>query len=614
MKKISLLIIMSALFVTSVSARQDEDGSYPIRVEKSIMIPMRDGVVLSTDLYLPEGVEGKLPTILLRTPYNKSTKFTIDSHMSKLVDHGYAVAIQDMRGRYESAGRYRVGMDNRNDGYDTVSWLSAQPWSNKKIGTAGCSYAGDVQVVLAAAQHPNHVAAVPMAATTGYFAEGRPWLAFDGGAFELAQTAGWFIGAGSQVFYGPPSWVDRQEWFRSDAAALYEQAPKTDFAKYASQIATLPLVDLLKRSSAPPTEYQNFVTNKPNEEYFKSREWLTESDTIDVPSLFVDSWYDYGVAEALDLFNIFQKNAASANSRKNQFIIVAPSTHCAYGEASEQTIVGERDLGDARLDYLDIRLRWYDYWLKGIDNGITDMPKVQYYLMGKNEWRSANQWPLPDTQYQKFYLSSNGQANTRNGDGKLLVQLPTDEFVDSFTYDPASPVPSLGGQACCTGSDTGAGGYDQSEIEMRDDVLVYTSNVLEEGVEVTGRLEVVLNVSSSAMDTDFTAKLVDVYPDGRAFNIQEGAMRMRYRDGYDKSLTMQLDEIYQVRLDLHATSNYFGPGHRIRLEVSSSNFPRWDRNLNTGGNNFDEMIWKKAHNKVHHSKDLPSYMLLPIIK
>jgi putative CocE/NonD family hydrolase len=250
-----------------------------------------------------------------------------------------------------------------------------------------------------------------------------------------------------------------------------------------------------------------------------------------------------------------------------------------------------------------------------VDNGITDMPKVQYFLMGKNEWRSSDVWPLAGTKYKKFYLHSSGRANSRYGDGVISDTGPDSEQpADTFIYDPATPVPSLGGQACCTGLDSGAGAYDQSEIEMRHDVLVYTSDVLEEGLNVTGPLEVVLYVSSSARDTDFMAKLVDVYPDGRAFNVQEGALRMRYREGFSKDLRMNEGEVYEARLDLHATANYFGPGHRVRLEVSSSSFPRFDRNLNTGGNNYDESEWVIAENAVHHSPAYPSHLLLPVIE
>ena len=278
------------------------------------------------------------------------------------------------------------------------------------------------------------------------------------------------------------------------------------------------------------------------------------------------------------------------------------------------TRAGARDVGDWQLDFNDMYLRWYQHWLDGADNGITDMPRVQYYLMGLNEWRSADSWPVEGTVYRNFYLNGNGRANSRFGDGTLSYAPPSESAADSFVYDPATPVPTRGGNVCCTGMETGAGGYDQSTVEMRNDVLVYTSAPLDEGIEVSGFLEVVLYVSSDAKDTDFTAKLVDVYPDGRAFNLQEGAIRMRYREGMRRKVWMEEGEVYEVHLDLHATSNFFGKGRRVRLEVSSSNFPRWSRNLNTGGNNYDESEGIPAHNTVHHSPEYPSHVILPVVE
>ncbi len=602
-------VLTVSMTLLSVAAAED----YAVRTLKSNMVPMRDGTLLSTDLYLPEGATDKLPVILVRTVYGKNPVFEETPVLQTLVKRGYVIAVQDIRGRYESEGRYVVARNRREDGYDTVDWLIAQDWSNQKVGTAGCSYLGETQVVLAAAKHPAHLTAIPMSPASGYYAPGRAWSSFDGGVFELAQTAGWFAGSGTQVFYGPPAWVDRQEWFQSPQAKLFSQPPKIDFAAYLPLLNTLPTFDILQRAKLPPTEYEKFATSFPDDDYFRNMDYIQQPDTVDVPMLFMDSWYDYGAAETLAMFNQFQEKGLSERTRNNQFIIIGPSTHCGYPYATEQTFVGERDLGDARLDFWGIQLKWYDYWLKGIDNGITDMPKIQYYLMGKNQWRSADQWPLANTTYRKLYLDSGGRANSRQGDGVLSFNPPQNKATDEFVYDPATPVPSLGGHTCCTGTDTEAGGYDQSDIEMRNDVLVYTSDVLEEGIEVTGSLEVVLQVSSSAIDTDFTAKLVDVYPDGRAFNVQEGAIRMRHREGLAKKVLMTPGEIYEVHLDLHASSNFYGKGHRIRLEVSSSNFPRWQRNLNTGGNNFDETEWQIATNRVYHSEENLSYVVLPVI-
>jgi putative CocE/NonD family hydrolase len=276
--------------------------------------------------------------------------------------------------------------------------------------------------------------------------------------------------------------------------------------------------------------------------------------------------------------------------------------------ASAPTVVGARDLGDARKDFWTIYLDWYAYWLKGDTSVIAKMPHVQYYLMGRNEWKSAEAWPIPGTQFRRYYLHSGGAANSRYGDGLLTTEIPNaTEPTDRYVYDPASPVPTG------TGPGLPEGFFDQSSVEMRHDVLVYTSAPLTEPIEVTGPITARLFVSSSAKDTDFTAKLVDVYPDGRAFNLQDGILRARYREGFTKKVWMSPGSVYSLDISLDATSNYFPAGHRIRLEVSSSNFPRFDRNLNTGGNNFDEIEWSIARNTIHHSKDASSYLLLPIV-
>ncbi|MEC8822183.1 MAG: CocE/NonD family hydrolase, partial [Pseudomonadota bacterium] len=321
----------------------------------------------------------------------------------------------------------------------------------------------------------------------------------------------------------------------------------------------------------------------------------------------------YGPAETIEMFKTFQRNAQSEQARNNQFLIIGPGTHCDYTESTDDAIVGARNLGDASLNYSALQLQWYDYWLKGKENAITEMPHIQYYVMGKNQWRNSEVWPLASTNYQKWYLAGKGKAQSRTGDGLLSLNLPENDTRDSYVYDPADPVPSLGGHTCCTGSDTEAGGYDQSEIELRQDVLVYTSPELIHGFEVTGELKAVLYVSSSAVDTDFTVKLVDVYPTGKAYNIQEGAIRMRYRNSLSDSQLIEPGKIYQVEVALNVTSNYFAAGHKLRVEISSSNFPRWERNLNTGGNNYDETNWKTAQNTIYHSAIYPSHLVLPVI-
>ena len=611
-----IIISALAIFCSILAFAQQSDTTYGVDIEKSVQIEMRDGTHLSVDLYRPSGKTDKQSTILVRTPYSKNFSGAVnDPYQRSLVHKGYTLAIADMRGRFESEGLYKPAVNERNDSYDLVSWITEQSWSDNKVATMGCSYLGDAQVILAATRHPSHVAAIPMASATGYLAEGRPWQAYDGGVFELAQTAGWFSGSGSEVVYGPPAWIDRQEWFQSEASKGFVQTQTRNQIDYYDYVSSLPIVDILKKSGAPPTDYVNFVSNNPNGEYFRNLDWAKPDDRFNTPMLMVDSWYDYGVAESLELWQLAQDNAVSDTARDNQFLVIAPTTHCAYTrmDGSELWSAGDRDMGSVGFDFLDMQTRWYDRWLSGEENGITDMPKIQYFLMGKNEWKGTDVWPVANTEFRKFYLSSDGNANSRFGDGRISLTAPNVARSDHYVYDPATPVPSIGGQACCTGLETGAGAFDQSATEMRQDVLVYTSDTLKEGIEVTGSLEVVLYVSSDAKDTDFMAKLVDVYPDGTAFNVQEGALRMRYREGFENKVWMETGEVYEARLNLHATSNYFGPGHKIRLEVSSSSFPRFDRNLNTGGNNYDESEWVLAKNALHHSADHPSHVILPVV-
>jgi len=296
--------------------------------------------------------------------------------------------------------------------------------------------------------------------------------------------------------------------------------------------------------------------------------------------------------------------------------VIAPTLHCAYKRATENTIVGELSMGDARLNYDELTYAWFDHFLKGENNGILEkMPRVRYYTMGINKWQSSDTWPPRGAQPMSFYLSSGGKANTMNGDGTLTAAAPSTDTPDRFEYDPMNPVPSLGGNVCCTGNAISAGAFDQRKNETRPDILVYTTEPLKDGVEVSGPIEVTLYVSSDAKDTDFTVKLIDVYPDGRAFNLDETIQRMRYRDGYDKpNVWMQSGKVYKVTLQPMTTSNYFAPGHRIRIEVSSSNFPRFDRNLNTGGRNYDESKGVVARNAVHHSRQYPSEIKLTVVR
>ncbi|MFC2164134.1 CocE/NonD family hydrolase [Acidobacteriota bacterium] len=606
-------------FVLIGALNGESKPKYEVRVEKSIMVAMRDGVKLSTDLYFPVGVSKKLPVILIRLPYDKDKYYqrTWGTEAYDFAALGYIVAVQDARGKFESEGVFRVQAEQEaEDGYDAVTWAATQPWSDGNVGTYGCSYLGECQIQQAKLRNPHLKAMIPKAAGGAIGTAGNKYSFFGffcGGVFELSPALGWFFDSGSKVYFRPPPGITRETFLQIDK--FFNPAPVLPDMDYQAIWRSLPVIDMMKKAGAPPTDFEEYASHEPGDPWWDQYAYIKDTDTFDVPALHVDSWYNGCIDETLYLFNLFQRNAVSERCRDNQFVIVSPTSHCRSERATEQTIVGERTVGDARLDYWGIYVKWFDYWLKGIDNRITNMPKVQIYIMGENKWRSENEWPLARTQYTKYYLHSDGYANSRFGTGTLGTKLPSSEPADRYVYDPKTPVPSAGGPICCTGTaDAPPGAFDQAEVEIRHDVLVYNTPLLQEGIEVTGQLEVVLYVSSSARDTDFTAKLVDVYPDGTAYNIQDGIIRARYREGFRNKVWMRPGEVYEVKINLFATSNYFGPGHRIRLEVSSSNFPRFVRNLNTGGNNFDETEWDVAKNSIHHSKKYPSHIILPIIK
>jgi len=589
-----------------------------IRLEKRVLIPMRDGVRLSTDIYSPIGVDKPLPVIMIRLPYNKNRYLGLgkpgsDAHY--FAGHGYHVVVQDMRGRFESEGAYVVLGNDRNDGYDTIEWISKQSWSTGKVGTYGCSYLGENQIVLAAAQHPNHKTAIPQAAAGGYKGTGRQFITSDGGVNELASGLGWFWRSGVKYHLSRPASMTDKEFRNS--AQWFEPWPHVPTIDFNEAFWHLPVVDIVRHYNGAESHYEDFYSHGPADSYWDEADYADDNDEFSIPALHVNSWYDTGVAETMILFNLFSKRATTNEARDNQFAIISPTAHCASERLGnwENAVLGSLPVGDISKDYFRVYLDWFDHFLKGIDNGVTDMPKIQYYAMGANEWRTAEVWPLESTEFRNYYLRSSGNANTSKGDGVLSTVSPEgDENIDAFVYDPGNPVPTIGGAICCISKDAApAGSFDQSEVEKRQDVLVYSTQPLEEDISVVGPISVTLFVSSSAKDTDFTAKLVDVHSDGTAYNIQDGILRARYREGFDKTVFMEPDGVYRIEIALHATGNVFLKGHRIRLQISSSSFPLFVRNLNTGGNNYDESEWVSARNVIHHTQEFPSRLVLPVV-
>jgi hypothetical protein len=599
-------------------------------VERKLMIPMRDGKRMAADLYRPKDTSKKYPTVFVRTPYNFNywdVRNGVVRDMSaplEAVKRGYAHITMNERGHFFSEGNYDILGAPLSDGDDALKWISAQPWSNSRVGTIGCSSTAEWQMAVASLGNPAFAAMIPqgfgagVGRVGGYYEQGN-W--YRGGAVQMLFIA-WLYGEQNQVRpMFPPGTTQEELIHASRFFDLAQQAPPVDWSK---ALRHLPVMDIMKAAGGPKGIFADempvdtggaMIKRMPNDPaWYKGGLWH-DNMPINVPGFWFMSWYDVSVGPNLAAYNHVRKTARPEIAEQ-QYAVIAPTLHCAFTRATENTVVGERSVGDARLNYSELTWGWFDRFLKGEENGLlSKMPKVRYYTMGLNKWQSSDRWPPAGAQPMKFYLASGGKANTLNGDGVLGDAPPANDAPDKFDYDPMNPAPSYGGNVCCTGNAVRGGAFDQRKMEERGDILVYSTAPLAQGVEVSGPIEVTLYVSSDAKDTDFTVKLIDVYPDGRAYNLDETIQRMRYRNGYDKPLAwMEAGKVYKVTLQPMTTSNYFEAGHRIRIEVSSSNFPRFDRNLNTGGKNYDEVKGVVAHNAVHHSRQYPSEVKLTVVK
>ena len=598
-------------------------------VERKVMMPMRDGLRMQADIYRPKDPNKKYPIIFSRTPYNFNwwdVRLGAPRDMTTILDavkRGYAYVVMNERGHFFSEGNYDILGPPTTDGEDAIKALTTKPWANGKLGTIGCSSTAEWQMAVAARDIPGYAAMIPQGFGAGvgrvgpYYEQGN-W--YRGGAVQMLFIA-WLYGEQNQVRPMPPANATQEDLIRfSKSFDLARQAPQVDWSK---ALRHLPSMDIMKAVDGPRGIFADPMPNStggamikrtPNDPAWYKGGLFHDNMKINVPGFWFMSWYDVSVGPNLATFNHVRKTARPDIADK-QYAVIAPTLHCSYTRATENTVVGQRSMGDARLDYSKMTYDWFDYFLKGEQNDILKRPKVQYFTMGSNKWQSSEQWPPVGAQPMKFYLASGGKANSGAGDGKLVSEPPATDMPDTFTYDPMNPVPSFGGNVCCTGNAVQGGAWDQTKMEERNDILVYSTDVLKEGFELSGPIEVSLYVSSDAKDTDFTVKLIDVDENGKAWNLDETIQRMRYRDGYDKPLVwMEKDKVYKVKFQPMTTSNYFAPGHRLRIEISSSNFPRFDRNMNTGGNNYDEVKGVVARNSVHHSKQYPAEVVISVVK
>lgn len=547
--------------------------NYEVRVDFDVRVPMRDGITLSADLHRP-AIPGQYPAILLRTPYQKTSKdcFELGTYFAS---RGYVVVWMDVRGRGDSEGVFVPYRNDGVDGYDAIEWCAQQDWCNGNVGTLGGSYLGRIQW-LTAVLRPPHLKAMAVLVTPS-----DPFVEVPTGT-ESPMHLCWRHLVSGRVVQNP----DVVNWEK-----VYEH---------------LPLLTMDEALGRLLPGWREALQHPTLDEYWQPLCYQNRFGEVDVPVLHISGWYDdEQVGTPLNFMGMVREGRSPA-TRAAQKLLMGPWPH----QVNRDTRLGAVDFGqEAVIDLRGYELRWFDHWLKGIDTGIMNEPPVRIFVMGANHWRDECEWPLARTFFTRFYLHSGGRANSRFGDGWLSLEPPGEEPPDRYDYDPANPVPFITEPT----SNQIGGPDDYAAVERRDDVLVYTTPFLEEDVEVTGPVTVELYASSSALDTDFTAKLLDVWPSGFAQRLGDGIVRARYREGMDRQVLLKPGKIYEFKIDLWNTSQVFRKGHRIRLEISSSAFPKYDRNLNTGGELARETRMVIASQTVYHDRLHPSCVILPVI-
>ena len=556
--------------------------TYQVRVEHNVRVRMRDGVELSTDIFRPDA-EGRFPALLTRTPYGKERSGVMSGGAyipSFYAERGYVVVTQDTRGRFDSAGEFEPFRDEANDGFDTNEWIGQQPWSNGKIGGLGQSYFGITQLYQAIEGSRYLTTIAPIMTTLDAY---NNWIYSDG-AFHLRFAMPWGTG-----LHGTG---------RETRDAARRSPENRDAALRHAPLGTADEVQVGK----PVPFYRDWMRHPTLDAYWQSRSPTDRWSQVSTPALVYTGWYDFFLRGALADYVALRQQGKTEAVRNGTRLIVGPWPHYT-DNAGPPRQVADVDFGEASVvDLPRIQLRWFDYWLKGMPTGVAQEPPVKIFVMGTNVWRHEHEWPLARTRYTRYYLRSSGRANTLNGDGTLSTEAPQTGGRDTFTYDPANPVPS-----------SAAGPADQRAVEQREDVLVYTGPALTHPVEVTGPITMNLFASTTARDTDFTAKLVAVHPDGTARILQDGIIRARYRTSRERPRLVTPGEIVEYAIDLWSTSHVLQPGHRLRVEISSSNFPRYDRNFNTGEDPATDTRMQPVTQTVYHGAAHPSHIVLPII-
>jgi len=583
MKNSAIVVLFCSILVVPAFAVDQ----YEVLVERAVEAKMRDGTVLRADIYRPL-TEGKFPVLLERTPYNKEGEdFGIRG-----AAHGYVVIVQDVRGRYSSEGDWYPFKNESNDGYDTVEWAASLPYSNGKVGMFGGSYVGATQM-LAAIAHPPHLAGICPDVTASNYHDG--WT-YQGGAFEQWFNESWTSGLAQDT-------LNRKVQHSTNAQNGIWKLPLSSYPLFVP-----PPSEADSTASLAPY-FLDWLAHPNYDDYWKR--WSIEEHfpDIQVPVLNIAAWYDIFLGGSLRNYMGLKAHAGNEQAQRGQRLVVMIGGHAGSGRN-----IGDVDFGTAAasFDVDDLILPWYDYLFKNAQNDFAGKP-VKIFVMGANQWRSEDDWPLARAVSTKYFLHSSGKANSLRGDGTLSTAAPRSEVPDQYVYDPANPAPTVGGPLCCDTKHLAAGPRDQRPVESRNDVLVYSTAPLANDLEVTGPVTLEFYAKSSAVDTDFTGKLVDVSPNGSAQNLTEGIIRARYRDSQEKPELLNPGQIYKLKLDLWATSNVFRKGHVLRLEVSSSNFPRFDRNPNSGTDVNSAQQFIPATNTIYHDDQHPSALILPIV-
>lgn len=575
-----------------------------VRADFDVPATMRDGVVLRANVFRPDDAgEGRFPVLLMRLPYGKD--FPLGSSLidpAQAARRGYVVVVQDVRGTFTSEGEFDPMRNEDADGADSVAWAAALPGANGSVGMFGGSYMGFTQWA-AAREAP---AALHAMAPMITWADPNEGVFSRNGVFELGLEGAWLLQRGLDVLSrrnrGNPTgqfqaFTAMAREYDRLVEAGYAEAPLQRFGPLARLDLNQPMTDAITRRE--DLSFQDAARVTPAYEVAR------------IPALHIGGWYDIFLNGTIRNFN-----AMRAQGNPGQYLVIGPWSHTTFTPS-----VGDLDFGlrsgaaliDLQIDLVSLHLQFFDQFLKQTPNGFDQWPRVKYFMMGANTWRTSDVWPPASMRLEEWYLHSSGHAKAVGDDGSLSREIPGTEPADTYVFDPLNPVPTVGG-ATLMHPALSAGAFDQRAIEARDDVLVFTSAPFEQPLALAGPVTATLYVATDGPDTDFVARLVDVYPDGRAMTLTDGVTRLRYRDGIERPAGLvEVDRVYELSIDLWATAITFLPGHRVRLDVTSSNFPRWERNPNTGEDPATATTWRVARQTLLHDAEHPSRILLPVL-